>query len=121
MEVFPASVALIIGALLVSGRWAARSRRAALKQLTPAAEMSRVARLKARVAALENAPELREAQIEVLESRLGLQPASQGQSDVGCAPLIRPVLSREDMASGGATERSHMVEYAGLAGKPMGL
>ena len=71
MEVFPASVVLIIRALLVSARWAGRSRRCALEQLTAAAETSRVAQLEARVASLEDTLELREAHIEVLESRLG--------------------------------------------------
>ena len=71
MEVFPASVVLIIRALLVSARWAGRSRRSALEQLTVAAETSRVAQLEARVATLEDTLELRDAHIEVLESRLG--------------------------------------------------
>ncbi len=71
MEVFPASVVLIIRALVVSARWAGRSRRCALEQLTAAAETSRVAQLEARVATLEDTLELREAHIEVLESGLG--------------------------------------------------
>jgi len=71
MEVFPASVALIIRALMVSARWAARSRRCALEQLTAAAEASRVAQLEARVVSLEDSLDLREAHISVLESRLG--------------------------------------------------
>jgi transposase InsO family protein len=71
MEVFPASVVLITRALLVSARWAGRSRRCALEQLTAAAETSRVAQLEARVASLEDSLDLREAHIEVLESRLG--------------------------------------------------
>jgi len=71
MEVFPASVALIIRALMVSARWAGRSRRRTLEQLTAAAETSRVAQLEARVASLESILEVREAHIEVLESRLG--------------------------------------------------
>ena len=71
MEVFRASVALIIRALVVSARWAGRSRRRTLEQLTAAAETSRVAQLEARVASLEDTLELREAHIEVLESRLG--------------------------------------------------
>jgi transposase len=71
MEVFPASVVLIIRALIVSARWAGRGRRRTLARLAAAAETSRVAQLEARVASLESALELREAHIEVLESRLG--------------------------------------------------
>ncbi len=70
MEVFPASVVLIIRALVVSARWAGRSRRRALARLAAAAGTSRVAQLEARLASLESALELREAQIEVLEPRL---------------------------------------------------
>jgi transposase InsO family protein len=71
MEVFPASVVLTIRALVVSARWAGRSRRCALEQLAAAAETGCVAELQARVAALEDTLELRDAHIEVLESRLG--------------------------------------------------
>ena len=71
MEVFPASVALIIRALVVSARWAGRSRRSSLEQMTAGAETSRVAELEARVVTLEDTLELRDAHIEVLESRLG--------------------------------------------------
>ena len=71
MEVFPASVVLIIRALAVSARWAGRSRRSSLEQLTAAAETSRIAELEARVAVLEDRLELGEAHIGVLESRLG--------------------------------------------------
>ena len=71
MEAFPASVALIIRALVVSARWAGRSRQSTLEEMTAAAERSRVAKLEARVATLEDTLELRDAHIEVLESRLG--------------------------------------------------
>ena len=71
MEVFPASVVLIIRALVVSARWAGRSRRSNLEQMTAGAERGRVAELEARVATLEDTLELRDAHIEVLESRLG--------------------------------------------------
>jgi len=70
MEVFPTSVALIIRALVVSARWAGRSRQLSLEQMT-AAGANRVAALEARVAVLEDRLELREAHISVLESRLG--------------------------------------------------
>jgi transposase InsO family protein len=71
MEVFPASVALIVRALVVSARWAGRSRQTTLEEMTAAAKTSRVAELEARVVALEDTVELRDAHIEVLESRLG--------------------------------------------------
>jgi transposase InsO family protein len=71
MEVFPASVALIIRALVVSARWAGGTRQSTLEEMTAAAGRSRVAELEARVATLEDTVELRDAHIEVLESRLG--------------------------------------------------
>ena len=71
MEVFPASVVLIVRSLVVSARRAGRRRKATLDQMTAAAEASRVAELEARVLSLEDTLELREAHIEVLESRLG--------------------------------------------------
>jgi len=71
MEVFPASVVLVIRALVVSARWAGRSRQLSLEQMTAAAEANRVAALEARVAVLEDRLELQEAHISVLESRLG--------------------------------------------------
>jgi len=70
MEVFPASVALIIRALVVSARWAGRTRQSTLEEMTAAAETSRVTELEARVATLEDIVDLRDAHIEVLESRL---------------------------------------------------
>ena len=71
MEVFPASVALVIRALVVSARWAGRARRLALERVTSAADASREAALEARVMVLEDMVEQRDAHIEVLESRLG--------------------------------------------------
>jgi hypothetical protein len=72
MEVFfPASVVLIIRALVISARWAGRQRRVTLERMTAAAEASRIAELEARVLTLEDRLELREAHIEVLESRQG--------------------------------------------------
>jgi transposase InsO family protein len=71
MEVFHASVALIIRALVVSARWAGRRRQSTLEDMTAGAERSRVAELEAQVATLEDRLELRDAHIEVLESRLG--------------------------------------------------
>jgi transposase InsO family protein len=71
MEVFRASVALTIRALVVSARSAGRSRQLNLEQMTAAAEANRVATLEAQVAVLEDRLELCEAHISVLESRLG--------------------------------------------------
>ncbi len=71
MEVFPASIALVIRALVVSARWAGRARRLALEQTTVAADANREAALEARVVVLEDMVEQRDAHIEVLESRLG--------------------------------------------------
>jgi transposase len=71
MEVYPASVALIIKAMIVSARWAGRTRSVGLAEMTVAAETSRLAALEARVVSLEDALQLRDAHIAVLESRLG--------------------------------------------------
>lgn len=71
MEVSPTSVALIIRALVVSALWAGRSRQSTLEEMTAAAETNRVAELEARVATLEDTVELRDAHLDVLESRLG--------------------------------------------------
>jgi len=71
MEVFPAAVVLIVRALVISARWAGRQRRVTLERMTAAAEASRIAELEARVLTLEDRLELREAHIDVLESRLG--------------------------------------------------
>ncbi len=71
MEVFPASVTLVIRALVVSARWAGRARCLALERATAAADANREAALEARVMVLEAMLEQRDAHIEVLESRLG--------------------------------------------------
>ena len=71
MEVFPASVALVIRALVVRAHWARRARRLALEQATAAADANREAALEARVMVREDMVEQRDAHIEVLESRLG--------------------------------------------------
>lgn len=73
MEVFPASVTLVIRALVVSARWAGRARRLALGRAIAAADANREAAWEARVMALEAMVEQRDAHIEVLESRLGEQ------------------------------------------------
>ena len=77
MEVFPASVALVIRALVVSARWAGRARRLALEGATAAADANREAALEARVMVLEAMVEQRDAHIEVLESRLGVNADSE--------------------------------------------
>ena len=71
---FRASGALTIHALVVSARWAGRSRRLSLEQMTAAAEANRVATLEAQVAVLEDRLELCEAHILVL----GLSDYSRG-------------------------------------------
>jgi hypothetical protein len=63
MEMFPASVALIIRALVVSARWAGRARRLALQQAAASADGSREAALAARVMVLEDMVEQRDAHI----------------------------------------------------------
>jgi hypothetical protein len=70
-EVYPASVALIVKAVIVSARWAGRARSIILAEMTAAATTSRLAALEARVVSLEDALQLRDAHIAVLESRLG--------------------------------------------------
>ena len=67
----PASVTLVIRALVVSARWAGRARRLALERATAAGDANREAALEARVMVLEDMVEQRDAHIEVLESRLG--------------------------------------------------
>jgi hypothetical protein len=71
MEVFPASVVLIVRALVINARWAGRQRRVTLERMAAAAEASHIAELEARVLTMEDRLELREAHIGVLESRLG--------------------------------------------------
>ena len=71
MEIYEASVSLMVRALVVSARWAARSRRISLEQACAPAEAGRVAQLEARVLVLEDAVAFRDARLEVLERRLG--------------------------------------------------
>ena len=71
MEIYEASVSLMVRALVVSVRWAARSRRLSLERTCARAEAGRVAQLEARVMVLEEAVAFREARLEVLEKRLG--------------------------------------------------
>ena len=71
MEIYEASVSLMVRAMVVSARWAARSRRLCLEGACAGGEAGRVARLEARVVALEDAVAFRDARLEVLEKRLG--------------------------------------------------
>ncbi len=71
MEIYEASVSLMVRALVVSARWAARSRRLSLERACTQAEARRVAELAARVLVLEDAVAFRDARLEVLEKRLG--------------------------------------------------
>jgi transposase InsO family protein len=71
MEIYEASVSLMVRALAVSARWAARSRRLSLERACARAEAGRVAELEARVMVLEDAVAFRDARLEVLEKRLG--------------------------------------------------
>jgi len=71
VEIYEASVSLMVRALVVSVRWAARSRRLSLERACAGAEAGRVARLEARVMVLEDAVAFRDARLEVLERRLG--------------------------------------------------
>jgi hypothetical protein len=71
VEIYEASVSLMIRALVVSAQWAARSRRISLEGACARAEAGRVAELEARVMVLEDSVAFREARLEVLERRLG--------------------------------------------------
>jgi len=71
VEIYEASVSLMVRALVVSARWGGRSRRLSLEQACARAEARRVAQLEARVMVLEDAVAFREARLEVLERRLG--------------------------------------------------
>jgi len=71
VEIYEASVSLIVRAMVVSARWAARSRRLGLEGACARAEAGRVAQLEARVTVLEDAVAFRDARLEVLEKRLG--------------------------------------------------
>ena len=71
MEIYQASVSLIVQALAIGARWAGRTRRLSLEQVCTNAGAGRVAKLEARVMVLEDAVAFREARLEVLERRLG--------------------------------------------------
>jgi hypothetical protein len=71
VEVFEASVSLMVRALVVSARWASRKRRLCLQQACTNAEAGRVAELEARVVMLEDAVAFRDARLEMFERRLG--------------------------------------------------
>ena len=71
MEIYEASVSLMVRALVVSARWAARSRRLALTAACGRAEASRVGELEARILLLEDAVAFRDARLAVLENRVG--------------------------------------------------
>jgi len=71
VEIYEASVSLMVRALVVSARWAARSRRLGLERACAKAEAGRVAESEARVMALEDAVAFRDARLEILEKRLG--------------------------------------------------
>jgi len=71
VEIYEASVSLMVRAMVVSARWAARSRRLGLERACARAEAGRVEKLEARVSALEDALAFRDARLEVMEKRLG--------------------------------------------------
>jgi transposase InsO family protein/transposase-like protein len=71
VEIYEASVSLMVRAMVISARWAARSRSLALEGACARAEAGRVEKLEARVLALEDALAFRDARLEVLEKRLG--------------------------------------------------
>ncbi len=71
MEIYEASVSLMVRAMVVSARWAARSRGLCLERACASGEAGRVAELEARIMALEDAVAFRDARLEVMEKRLG--------------------------------------------------
>jgi len=71
MEIYEASVSLMVRALVVSARWAARSRGLSLERACARGEAGRVARLEARIMVLEDAVAFRDARLEVMAKRLG--------------------------------------------------
>lgn len=71
MEIYEASVSLIVRAMVVSARWAARSRRLGLERACARAETGGVAGLGGHILMLEDALAFRNARLEVLEKRLG--------------------------------------------------
>ncbi len=71
MDIYEASVSLMVQALVISARWAARSRRLSLELACAGAKAGRVAQLEARILVLEGAVAFRDARLEVLGKRLG--------------------------------------------------
>ena len=71
VEIYEASVSLMVRAMVVSARWAARTRALSLERACARGEAGRVAQLEARVMRLEDAVAFRDARLEVLERRLG--------------------------------------------------
>jgi len=71
MEIYEASVSLIVRAMVVSARWAARTRALSPERACARGEAGRVAQLEARVMRLEDAVAFRDARLEVLERRRG--------------------------------------------------
>jgi transposase InsO family protein len=71
MEIHEASVSLMVRALVVSARWAARSRGLSLERACARSEAGRVAQLEARVMVLEDAVAFRDARLEAMARRLG--------------------------------------------------
>jgi hypothetical protein len=71
VEIYEASVSLMVRAMVVSARWAARSRRLSPERTCARSEAGQVAQLEARVMLLEDAVAFRDARLEVLEKRLG--------------------------------------------------
>jgi len=71
VEIYEASVSLMVRSLVLSARWAGRRRRLCLEQAAANSEAGRIAELEARVVMLEDAVAFRDARLEVLERRLG--------------------------------------------------
>jgi putative transposase len=71
VEIYEASVTLIVRALVISARWAARSRGLSLERACARGEARRVAQLEARVMVLEDAVAFRDARLEVMAKRPG--------------------------------------------------
>ena len=71
MEIYEASVSLMVRAMVVSARWAARNRRLGLERACARGEAGRVEKLEACVLMLEDAVAFRDARLEVMEKRLG--------------------------------------------------
>ena len=71
VEIYDASVSLMVRSLVLSARWAGRRRRLCLEQAAANSEAGRIAELEARVVMLEDAVAFRDARLEVIERRLG--------------------------------------------------